>query len=34
MIKLYICKNREMKITFRDYLIFKGNTLSTIKFRE
>ena len=33
-IKLYICKNRQIKITFRNYLIFWEDKLSTIKFRE
>ena len=34
MLKLYIFKNREMKITFRNYLISMKNKLSTIKVRE
>ena len=34
MIKLYTCKNRKIEITFRNYLIFRKNKLSTIKFRE
>ena len=34
MIKLYICKNREIEITFRNFLIFKESKLSIIKFKE
>ena len=34
IIKLYICKNRDIKITFRNCLIFIENKLSTIKFRN
>ena len=33
IIKLYICKNREIDITFENCLILRENTLSTIKFR-
>ena len=32
-IKLYICKYRELEITFSKCLIFRKNKLSTIKFR-
>ena len=34
IIKPYICKNREVEITFRNCLIFWENKLFTIKFRE
>ena len=34
MINLYIYKNREIKIIFRNFLIFWKNKLYTIKFRE
>ena len=32
MIKLYFCKNREVEIDFRNYLIFREKKLFTIKF--
>ena len=34
IIKLYIYKNREIIITFKNYLIFRENKLFTIKFRK
>ena len=34
MIKLYICKNREIEITFKYCVIFKENKLFTMKFKE
>ena len=30
MIKLYICKNKKIEITFRNCLIFRDDKLSTI----
>ena len=33
IIILYICKNREREITFKNCLILRENTLFTIKFR-
>ena len=34
LIKLYICKNREIEITFKYCVIFKENKLFTMKFKE
>ena len=34
IIKLNICKNREINITFRNCFIFRKIKLSTIKFKE
>ena len=34
MIELYSCKNRVMKITFGNCLIFREKKLSSIKFRK
>ena len=34
MIRLYICKNKEIEITFGNCLIFSDNKLSKIKCRD
>ena len=34
MIKLFICKNKEIEITFRNCLIFRDDKLSTILLKK